>query len=118
MFIFFACLYALFLRVQRKRTSSVLCGERKDSRPLGLRLPCATRKESALRKVVKFIPPCGVLRRIAYPLITLLLGCVKWQNIKHVSFSFFTGSAEVASKFRFLGMMFILAGQSSLFAEI
>ena len=44
MFIFFACLYALqgvyalFLRVQRKRTSSVLYGERKDSHSLAVSL--------------------------------------------------------------------------------
>jgi hypothetical protein len=27
----------------------------------------------------KFIPPCGVLRRIVYPLFIVLLGCMKWQ---------------------------------------
>jgi hypothetical protein len=35
LFVFFVCLYAQFLRVQRKRTSSVLYGERKGSRSLG-----------------------------------------------------------------------------------
>ena len=30
-----------------------------------------------------FIPPCGVLRRTAFPLVPPLLGCVKWQKTEN-----------------------------------
>ena len=49
-------------------------------------IPCAAHKERTLRKVAEFIPPCGVLRRIVFPLFIALLGCVKWHFKKHYSF--------------------------------
>jgi hypothetical protein len=42
-------------------------------------LLCAAHKERMLRKVVEFIPPCGVLRRIVFPHFVTLLGFVKLQ---------------------------------------
>ena len=44
-------------------------------------LPCAARKEQATSESRtpsgEFIPPFGVLRRVAFPLFAVLLGCVK-----------------------------------------
>jgi hypothetical protein len=42
-------------------------------------LPCAARSKQTPRKVAKFMPPCGVLRRVVSLLFAALLGCVKWQ---------------------------------------
>jgi hypothetical protein len=36
-------------------------------------------KNGRRRKVAAFIPPCGVLRRVAFPFFAVLRGCVKWH---------------------------------------
>jgi len=80
------------LLAQRKR------GKRKGSRSLAASLlvpdfavlSCAVHKELTLRKVVKFILPCGVLRRIVLQFFIPLLGYAKWQKYIISFFPFFS----------------------------
>jgi hypothetical protein len=74
--------YVHFFTCIKKRTSSEAAKKMQlltRRFAAGLRLPYAAHKETALRKIAKFMPPCGVLRRTATPLFTPLPGYVKWH---------------------------------------
>jgi hypothetical protein len=75
----FKGVYTLFLRVQRKRTSSVFYGERKGIQSLAALLLarlqrtslfCSQRADSSESRVA--------LRRVVLLLFVPLFGCVKW----------------------------------------
>jgi hypothetical protein len=76
-------LYVRFFACTKKRTSSEAAKKVQPEHSPLCCWPSATlrcSKKRTLRKVVKFIPPCGVLRRIVFPIFAVLLGGVKWQN--------------------------------------
>jgi hypothetical protein len=74
MFIFFTCIKKTNQKKVQPVTWSVK-GGLPEVYALLLRVLLA--KNGRHRKVVKFIPPCGVLSRVAFPFLAVLLDCVR-----------------------------------------